>query len=394
MGEDGFKELWYNTDLSVQDIADKLGLKDVRNIRRRAKRMGLPDRNHLELPNIPDAVRAQNDQLISELKRERLKTKLIAEACVESISKYKISPISRKKKSTKKKQQEMHLLRSDAQVGELIKPEDTSGIGNYNYDIYKRRLNRLLDKVLLFREQDSPALGLSKMVIPNLGDQVQGEHIYRGQAFHIDRILVDQLFGSLFDEVNSFYLPLAREFDRIEIPCVAGNHGRVGRKGESPFRTNWDYVFYRCLKTTLEQAAPHVKVHVSESPTMLMEHGKHLFAYGHGDDVNSWMGIPYYGLNRKAWKTDRLFNRIIDYHCVGHFHVPANLADNIIINGNMVGGSDLSINKMHSSTLPSQTLFYHDPENGVNRMSYLYLDELSELTADSNGILTPIHEGY
>jgi hypothetical protein len=169
--------------------------------------------------------------------------------------------------------------------------------------------------------------------------------------------------------------------------------GNSGRKGDGSERTNWDYVYYRCLKQILETSTAHVKVHVSESPIMLVEHGKYLFCYKHGDDVKSWMGIPYYGLDRSVNKTSRMFNKVIHYNCVGHFHQTGNISDVILVNGTMVGGSDLSINKMASSGIPSQKMFYFDKKYGINRESNIYLADRIDLEADSNGIFTPISRG-
>jgi hypothetical protein len=55
----------------------------------------------------------------------------------------------------------------------------------------------------------------------------------------------------------------------------------------------------------------------------------------------------------------------------------------------MVGGSNLSINRMNTLSVPSQKMFYFDSEKGVNRETNLYLEDLTELTPDKNNIFTP-----
>ncbi len=332
----------------------------------------------------------QNEILQEELRRERIKTQQVVEACLAGIAKLKIKPV-KPPKPTKKKEHELeaHILRSDCQIGEVVDPQSTSGLGEYSFDIYLQRLDTLTEKVILFHEQDRGSLGLRKLIIPYLGDIVGGESIYRGQSFHIDRPLVDQLFEGVEAEVSRFILPLAERFENIEIYTVIGNHGRAGDKGATHTRTNWDYVFYRCLQNILATAAPHVKVFVSESPMMLVEHGEFLFCYRHGDEIKSWMGIPYYGLDRMTKRTTNMFNKPIAYTCCGHFHNPANINDSIIINGTMMGGNDLSINKMNLTTVPSQKMFYFHGRYGINRESNLYLADPVVLDADEFGILTP-----
>jgi len=341
-------------------------------------------------PILLDKIQKISDALTAE----REKTTHIVNACLASIQSLNFTKIKRPVLPRAKKHDlDMHLLRSDAQVGSRVDPQFTSGLGKYDWKTYVSRLEKLTQKIVTFHDQDHGALGLHRLISPQLGDQVEGELIFSGQAYVIDLPLVDQVFQSVEMEVNRFWLPLAEIFDNIELFCVIGNHGRQGRKGDGSQRTNWDYVFYRCLKQILETSTAHVKVHVSESPIMLVEHGDYLFCYKHGDDVKSWMGVPYYGLDRSVNKTSRMFNKVIHYNCVGHFHQTGNMSDVTLINGTMVGGSDLSINRMASSGRPSQKMFYFDKKYGINRESQIYLADRIDLESDSNGIFTPISRG-
>jgi hypothetical protein len=121
---------------------------------------------------------------------------------------------------------------------------------------------------------------------------------------------------------------------------------------------------------------------------MLIRNGKFNFALNHNSDVMSYMGIPYYGLDRKARRVDSLYGMKIHYKLGGHFHVPANLGDETILNGTMVGGSDLSVNKMQMATMPSQKIFYFDRDHGIHRESNLYLADPVILEPDEHGIYT------
>jgi len=210
--------------------------------------------------------------------------------------------------------------------------------------------------------------------------------------------LVDQLFESLHFEVTEFWAPLAKEFNQIEIFCVYGNHGRgMGKKGQYHIRTNWDYVYYRCLKMVLEKMASHIKVYVSESPSMIVQHGNFLFCYKHGDDVKSWLNIPFYGLDRMANRFNTMVNTVIDYYCVAHSHQPVNINNRIIVNGTLVGGSTLSINRLSSSSIPNQKMFYLHPKHGIHRETNLFLDEVKQIIIQENDdnnsiVLTPVSD--
>jgi hypothetical protein len=329
---------------------------------------------------------SQNEKLLREINHQKNLNAIFIENCLTSISKcaFKAELIPKPEKT--KHPQEFHAMKSDDQVGERVDPAWVQGVSEYNVELFKKRMDVWLGKILLFREQDKASLGLNKLVIYMLGDHVEGELIYKGQAYFIDLILVEQLLTCLKVYTNVI-LKLASEFPSIELFTVIGNHGRHGGKGEAHPKSNFDYLLFRLLKEALVKQE-NVSVFVSESPTMLIRNGKFNFALNHNSDVMSYMGIPYYGLDRKARRVDSLYGMKIHYKLGGHFHVPANLGDETILNGTMVGGSDLSVNKMQMATMPSQKIFYFDRDHGIHRESNLYLADPVILEPDEHGIYT------
>lgn len=328
----------------------------------------------------------QNDTQRKKIEKLTNLNQILIDNCLANISlcSFKASRIPPPEKI--KIPQEFHALRSDDHVGEKLEAAWVQGIAEFNKDEFVIRNNRWKDKVITFREQDKKSLGLNKLVLYMLGDHITGELIYAGQAYNIDMAAVDQLFFCLQEYVNTI-LALASVFPEIEIFMVIGNHGRMGKKGENHPRSNLDYILYRSIQNALERQ-PNVRVFVSESPTMIVQNGNYNFALNHNDNVRGYQGIPYYGLERKARRLSDLYGIQIHYKLGGHFHTPANLNDETILNGCLPGGSDLSINKMNVATRPSQKVFYFDPEHGINRESNLYLADPVKLTPDENGIYT------
>jgi len=280
-----------------------------------------------------------------------------------------------------------HALRSDEQIGAKITAFDTNGIGGYDLDIYARRLDKWVSKVIQFKREDERALGLNRLVIARLGDWIEGETIYPGQAFYIDAPIVDTIFYALPLEIEAV-LKLASIFREIEIFCVVGNHGRSGKKGDHHWRTSWEYIMLRIFQDKLKDQE-NVKVYVSESPSMLVQHGDFLFCYDHGGDLQSNYGVPFYSMDRKYRSLPNLYGRVIDILCVGHKHTPINITDNIIMNGSFMGASHLSVNKVKRHARAAQKIFYFDEQKGLNRMTDIYLEDRPRLRIDENGILTP-----
>ena len=333
------------------------------------------------------ALATQNKALLNRIEKERNITQSFINNCLAAIAKMNIKPVNIPKKETKTENLEAHAMRSDAHVGEYLDPSMVQKLSGYNKESYKKRVERWVKKLILFREQDKKSLGLNKLVIHHLGDQVTGESIYKGQAFYLDLNLTDQLFLSVEVESNAI-LELAKVFPTIEIYGVVGNHGRPGAYGQNHWKTNFDYLFYRALKQTLINQK-NVSMYISESPSMVVQHGNFIFLLNHGDAAKGWMGIPFYGLERMFQRLPNLYNMVVHYELVGHHHQPANISDSkILLNGSLVGGSDLSINRMGLSNIPSQKLFYFDKTHGINRETNLHLKDPVQLTADKDGIFT------
>jgi len=331
-------------------------------------------------------LKKQNEILLKQLEKQKNINQVIIDNCLASISKCSFAPAKIPKKEKKTRNQEFHALNSDTHCGELVDPDWVQGVAEYNSELFVSRMNLWAEKICLFRDQDKASLGLNKLCLYMLGDHMDGELIYKGQAYNIDLITMEQ-FMLAFTTYVDIILFLASVFPEVEIFCVMGNHGRLGKKGEAHQKSNFDYLLYKMLNYTLKKQA-NVKIYVSSCPTMLIRHGNFNFALNHNDDTRGWNGIPYYGLDRKSRRLNNLYNMIIDYMLGGHFHTSATLHDNILLNGSMAGGSDLSINKMKTAELPSQKIFYFDQKHGIHRISNIRLASPVKLTPDKNGVYT------
>ena len=332
---------------------------------------------------------AQNRRLQNQIKELTDFTSTIITACESRIKLLEPQSIKSPKREKAKENLEFHALVSDLHVGEFIDEKWVQGLNRYDEEVYKKRSDRWLNRVITFREQDKNSLGLNTLVIYYLGDIVTGESIYRGQPFSITLNLVDQLFLALQIESNKLRT-LAEVFPEVYVYCVLGNHGGLNR-AQHHQKTNFDYIFYKVLMLMFSQI-PNVKVFVSESPSMVIERGDFRILLNHGDNARGWMGIPYYGVDRAYRRTANLYNMIIHYEMVAHHHTPAKLGDHIFMNGSYLGGSDLSINKMGLASLPSQKIFYFHKHYGANRESDLILESPTILKASEDGIYTPIVE--
>lgn len=322
---------------------------------------------------------SKEKQLLQRLLKERGQTELMLDmvrSCIESyprVKEIRFLPLS-----DKKNEEEAILLFSDAQIGEEIKLEETNGFGEYNIGIFKKRLAYLIEQVRLIGEKQLD--GIKVLNIFMLGDNVDGLGIYRGQEFHLDILVVDQLIigaHSLCEQL----IHLLLTYDKIKIWGIVGNHGRVGKKGEYPTTVNWDYALYKMLEMLLENYKDRIEWVIPKSNWTIANVKDHNFLLLHGDTIKGWNGLPYYGIDRADSRLTKMLaahGKSFRYLCLGHHHNPADIDSpngEKILNGTMVGGSDFSINLLHTSSRPSQW-FLGVNDSGITWRYKIYLDEM------------------
>jgi len=311
----------------------------------------------------------------------------------------RLKPVKFKKIKLSKgehKPEDFNLLFSDSQLGLEVKLEQVAGLSAYNFDIFKKYLNILLNSIIKIWDIHSKIRPIEKLNIAFLGDILEGENIYKGQPFYIDMTLMDQFFNGAMC-IASFIRELSRIFPAIEIFCVCGNHGRPGRKGENYYLTNWDYAFYHVLSIILKDMRDRIKFYISRSTAMGVRIQNSDLFLMHGDEVFRWLGFPYYGIDRAVKNYQAATGKIWDITCMGHFHqkIVGDIATNeFIVNGSFSGGSLYSFREMKTISIPKQVLFGLHPRFGKTWMYDLKLADKTELKLDKNApIYTPYEKG-
>ena len=329
----------------------------------------------------------ENQRLRRKLEQRNAFINDVIEASREMIMRMKVKPVKIPKRIVSKNDMEFHINIADIHYGAEVNPDLVQKIGNYNPEIARKRIGKFFERVIHFKEEDASSHGLNKLVINFLGDILNGEYIYPGQAFFTALPLIDQVY-EMSEIMASHILTLAKYFTDIEIFCVAGNHGRVNsRKGEYHPKSNFDTFIYKNIAILLRDQK-NVKVFISDSPNMIVKHGNYVFHISHGSNIRTYLGVPYYGIDRRYKRLQELYNLIINYYIQAHFHTSAELDEKKILCASMVGGDPLSINVMDRASRPSQKVFYFHKVHGVNRITNIYLSEVANLSPDKYGIYT------
>jgi hypothetical protein len=261
----------------------------------------------------------------------------------------------------------MTLLWSDSQIGQLVDQKESGGLGSYNVDIFLERLEflKVSLKTIFEIHLDNTPYPVFNLFF--LGDIIEGSTIFPGQERQTDLHAVKQVVFAV-DRIAEFLAWVAALYPwKVKCFCVVGNHGRLGKKGEMSPLNNLDYLVYHYCREKLRQFK-NVEFNISESWYMIVQKFGWKFLLVHGDDVRSWMGVPYYGLERSESRYQKMLSDYqsgFHYFCCGHHHQEATIKSRIFMNGNWVGGSELSIKVLQVANPPTQLLFSVHPQFGV-----------------------------
>lgn len=384
---DFFEALAERGSLSVLAIQTGIPVRTLENWKRNhelgcvwdGKRWVLPAKPSEEDAESPDNLVAAEAKrlLISHERREHriitqeaARTEIILSHLREAIKALPAVEVSPPSFSSGKRRSPMSLVchLSDFQYGEKVDPEQVMGINRYDSEIAARRLYHYEQLVLTALDIIGRAHPVPELRILLLGDMVSGA-IHNELVETNDHDLYEQ-WANLSLLLAQFVLRLASRFEQVVIEGVPGNHGRTTAKPVAKNRyVNWDYLMYQALSLMLVNQS-NVTCRFPRSPLMTTEIQGKTFLLFHGDEIKSWQGIPWYGVERSIARLRELLQAkgvIFDYAVLGHMHTWAALERAVgqtIINGSLVGGSEYSIGRLFSTSPPTQALYFMHKEHG------------------------------
>lgn len=281
---------------------------------------------------------------------------------------------------------------SDAQLGELIRTEETGGLETYTYEVFLRRKQHWEERVnLIVNEVLRRSIPIHNGGMILGGDIGEGENVYKGQQAHVEFLLNDQIVKSILATAHMIQFA-AGLFDTFYVWAVAGNHGVV-----EPTTLSLDLVVYIMVRALLSkqeniqwsiapnsfnlfQIGPAQFRHASHHPP------KHQLAI-HGNNLRSTLGTPNYAADKAFARYSTMLNVVLD-HLWAHHHHRLHIGQNWSINGAFPSGSDYSIDKMQGCARPGQLMRTMHQEVGTTSWRVIHLDDEPRLTPDAQGQLS------
>lgn len=266
---------------------------------------------------------------------------------------------------------------SDWQIGEVINPRETEGFGKFNYAIARRRVFQLTEKVIDWvKMHRKSGFDIPDLHIFSEADLVSGNIHYELEVTNEFPVTdAAAKAGLLFGEMVAQFAP---HFTKVHLwEMNADNHGRLTRKSQAKQGAinNYSYLAH-IIGNQYLHAHDNIEIHMSEGVKLLANVVGKKFLISHGHEVMGVMGIPYYGMERsrarEAVKRTHT-NKGFDYMSIGHWHVPAIIGRNILVNGSLPGTTEYD-HMAGRHCAPAQVSFMVHPKYGLFNWTAWTLD--------------------
>lgn len=303
-------------------------------------------------------IRAQEDDLAEQFSRQ-----------IQAMPPIKPPPLP--KATAGVSQETVGLLLSDTHVDEVVSMAETAGYGHYNREIFIRRAQYLVDKIVDICKDKLEGYSFPTLHVFGLGDYVSGTiHEELAETNEGDPIESAVVAASVFAQM---FTELAQVFPLVQVDFVHGNHGRLTKIPRyKKASVNWDYLIGIMVELLLRDQ-PNINIRTHKSFFYAREVEGKVFIGLHGEKLRGTWGIPYYGAKEVIRQFLELTARgqsikvpgVLDFILVGHFHSVAWLPGGVIFNGSMVGPSEFSLQRGYAPEPPQQLLFGIYPQYGI-----------------------------
>lgn len=271
---------------------------------------------------------------------------------------------------------------SDWHIGAVTNAWETEGFGQFNWALAQERVDYLAQKFLGWIETHRKSFKIPKLFILSEGDMVSGNIHYELDVTNEFPVPVQAVkAGGL---LARFVATLAPHFKEVHFSQInIDNHSRLTRKlqfaqgGEN----SWQYVVHELANAKLAKhgnintlAAGGIRQVVNVDGIRILTE--------HGHTTKSYMGIPWYGIERlKGKESGKRLQAMLDierneglsalkkeigfdYMSMGHWHTPCIINNSIIINGSLPGTTEYD-HAFGRSAPPSQVSFLIHPKFGM-----------------------------
>lgn len=274
------------------------------------------------------------------------------------------------------------MIWSDFHWGETVKSAEVAGMNEFNNEVAKKRLRKLVNVTtdLAFHHMGAAPVSYPGAVIMLGGDMITGD-IHEELRASNDATPMEAI-EDLTDELAGAIDNMATSFGKLFVPCVVGNHGRSTMKPRMKGRvhTSFEWNIY-CNLARHFKKEKHIRFHIPNEADAYFSVFGHRYLLTHGDSLGVKGGDGIIGamgpIMRGAMKVGRSeahIGRDFDTLVMGHWHQYLTLPG-VVVNNSFIGYNEyarLGLRAPYSR--PSQALWFTHPEHGITAHWQVYLE--------------------
>jgi len=253
---------------------------------------------------------------------------------------------------------------------------------DYNSDVLEKRIEQYTEKLLEITEIQRMDHNVDDLHVWLLGDIVEGEEIFPGQAHLIDSGLYRQVGINGPRILGKFFSTVLENFKNVHVIGIIGNHGAVGGKTKKQHdpETNMDRLLYKIMDHMFEKEERitfNIPDGVGERNWYAIDNiGSYSSLLIHGDQLPP--PASYHGYFKKimGWKDGAIPEHFDDVF-MGHYHQQFKMTIGttmLRISGSPESHNTYAQEFFSSMSKPCQHLMYVHPENGITSEYSIWLD--------------------
>jgi hypothetical protein len=312
------------------------------------------------------AVRAERSRLNTRLRAAETDLREVGERYAEilEITERPVEPLKvrvRERGEKGKSATTPVALFSDAHLNESVDPRTVRNLNEYNPEIAAERTERFFRKILTLVNLRRRADSIEDLVVAILGDTINAVLRPEDEATWSMPISEAKIFARDL-LVGGFDFLLERgNFEKILVPCVVGNHGRMTK--EMRFGTgavmNHEWELYRLLELHYK-SEKRIEFDVARGADVDFTIGKMTFRCLHGWEIGyrDAIGGIATSLNKRMFRTLRMDPA--DHWIYGHYHFYAPAGPYATGNGSVIGYNAYAAAHKLEFQAPTQCLLFID----------------------------------
>lgn len=280
----------------------------------------------------------------------------------------------------------------DTHFDEVVSPFEIENLNAYNRQIAEQRIKKYFSNVVQIGRDYLHNVDINGLVLGLLGDMVSGtihEELAETNEAHI---IPSCLHWT--EQLAAGIELLAKQFGRIHVAGVVGNHGRTTKKPRSKGRVedNFDFLIYALLAKHFADI-PEITVQVPTGADLDVEVYGSRYRLTHGDQFRGGSGIAgalspmMIGQARKS-KNAAAAKRPFDYLVMGHWHQYYDFK-RIIACGCIKGFDEYGYTCNLEYEEPSGAFWLHDSKKGRTIRGQVHVKDKSEKWETGTDKTTP-----